>query len=121
MSDNADQEQGARAAVMNYLEGTREASGEKLEAAFYSSVNLHSVDGEGRLDMVARDRFIAFAGAGRLPPHSNEILGFEVIGDMAWAKVRFDLPDREFFDVLTLLRLNTGWTIVSKTYTTILK
>ncbi len=115
------EEQAAQAAVMNYLNGTREASSNMLEAAFYSSVNLHSVDGDGRLEMVARDRFIAFAGAGNLPPHTNEILSLEVIGNMAWAKVRFDLPDREFYDVLTLLKLNVGWKIVSKTYTTALK
>lgn len=114
-------ERGARSAIMNYLDGTREASADKLEAAFYSSVNLHSVDGEGRLEIVARDRFVAFAEAGHLPPHTNEITALEVIGDMAWAKVSFDLPDRVFHDVLTLLRLGVGWKNVSKTYTTVLK
>ena len=98
-----------------------EASAEMLEDGFYSSVNLHSVDGEGRLEMVARDRFIAFAGAGNLPPHTNEILSLELLGNMAWAKVKFDLPDREFYDVLTLLKLNVGWKIVSKTYAVIMK
>lgn len=117
----SDDEQRAHAAVMDYLDGTREASAERLERAFYSSVNLHSVDGDGRLEMVARDRFVAFAGAGKLPPHQNEVLSLEIIGDMAWAKVRFDLPDREFFDILTLLRLGQGWKIVSKTYTTVMK
>ena len=108
-------------AVMSYLNGTRESSKDKLESAFYSSVNLHSVDNDGRLEMVARDRFIAFASAGKLPEHTNEVLSLDIIGDLAWATVKFDLPDREFFDVLTLLKLKTGWVIVSKTYTTISK
>jgi len=114
-------EQLAREAVSYYLDGTRQADAELLTRAFYSSTNLHSVDAQQRLEIVPRDRFIAFAGAGKLPPHSNEILSLDVIGDMAWAKVRFDLPDREFVDVLTLLKLSVGWKIVSKTYTVLMK
>lgn len=106
---------------MDYLEGTTDPNVERLTKAFYSSTNLHSTDGEGRLEIVPRDRFIQFAGAGRLPDHTNELLALEVIEDMAWAKVRFDLPDRQFVDVLTLLRLSDGWKIVSKTYTVIMK
>jgi len=121
MTDYSHEEQLARATVMDYLEGTTDPSAERLTSAFYSSTNLHSVDSEGRLEIVPRDRFIAFAGAGNLPPHTNELLSLEITEDMAWAKVRFDLPDREFVDILTLLRLSAGWKIVSKTYTTIMK
>ena len=78
---------------------------------------IPSMDGEGRLEIVSRDRFIQFSGVGKLPGHTHELLAPEVIGDMAWAKVKFDLPDRQFVDVLALLRLSDGWKIVSKTYT----
>lgn len=109
-------------AVNNYLSGTREADAEKLQAAFYSSTNLHSLDDQGRLEIVPRDRFIEFTGGGKLPTHTNEIINIEIVNDMALAKVHFDLPDREFIDYLTLLKIKTvGWKIVSKTYTTLLK
>lgn len=121
MSDYSHEEHLARATIMDYLEGTTDPSADRLTRAFYSSTNLHSTDGEGRLEIVPRDRFIQFAGAGKLPKHTNELLALEVIEDMAWAKVKFDLPDRQFVDVLTLLRLSDGWKIVSKTYTVIMK
>ena len=121
MTDYSHEEDLARAAVMDYLEGTTDPSAERLTSAFYSSTNLHSVDDEGRMEIVPRDRFIAFTGAGNLPEHTNELLTLEVIENMAWAKVKFDLPDREFVDILTLLRLSVGWKIVSKTYTVIMK
>ncbi len=120
MSDYKHEENLARATVMDYLKGTTDPSPERLTKAFYSSTNLHSTDSEGRLEIVPRDRFIQFAGAGKLPEHTNELLSIEVIEDMAWAKVKFDLPDRQFVDVLTLLRLLEGWKIVSKTYTVIM-
>lgn len=109
-----------RATVMDYLDGTRTADAVRLERAFYSSTNLQSIDTEGRLEIVARDRFIAFAGAGKLPRHTNEILEIDIVNDMAMAKVSFALPDRKFVDFLTLLKLGDEWKIVSKTYTTIL-
>jgi hypothetical protein len=121
MSDYSHEEHLAREAVMDYLEGTTDPSSERLTRAFYSSTNLHSTTSDGLLEIVPRDRFISFAGAGKLPKHTNEILSLELIGDMAWSTVKFDLPDRYFYDVLTLLRLSDGWKIVSKTYTVIMK
>jgi hypothetical protein len=121
MNDYTHEKHLARAAVMNYLEGTTDPSQERLTEAFYSSTNLHSTTDDGLLEIVPRDRFIRFAGNGKLPQHTNEILSLELVGDMAWSSVKFDLPDREFFDILTLLRLSEGWKIVSKTYTVIMK
>lgn len=121
MTDYSHETDLARATVMDYLEGTVSADAERLTRAFYSSTNLHALDDQGRLEIVPRDRFIDFTGSGNLPEHTNELLSIEVVEDMAWAKVRFDLPDREFVDILTLLRLSIGWKIVSKTYTVIKK
>jgi hypothetical protein len=42
MNDYTHEKHLARAAVMNYLEGTTDPSQERLTEAFYSSTNLHS-------------------------------------------------------------------------------
>lgn len=109
------------ATVGNYTDGLREGDSEKVASAFYSSVNLSSVDAEGNLVLTPRSALEALVASGSLPPNSSEIEHVEINNDMALVKVKIDLPSLNYFDLLTLLRLNVGWKIVSKTYTTVMK
>lgn len=122
MSQNSEQE-AVIAAVNNYLMGISDAKNaqERIQAAFYSSTNLHSLDEDGNLKFQPRDSLIEMVKAGNVPEHKGSILNVEVTNDMAFAKVHLDLSDRDFYDYLTLLKLNIGWKIVSKTYTTVMK
>ncbi len=105
--------------VLNYLEGIRSANAERINDAFYSSVNLSSVDESGNLVLTPKDSLIAYATGPDIPKNTSEIMNVEVINDMAFVKARIDLTEYQFYDFLTLLKLNTGWKIVSKTYTTV--
>ncbi len=109
--------------VNHYLKGISDASIAKtsLETAFYSSTNLHSLGQLGELQFQPRDSLVAMAASGEVPPHRSDILTVEVVNDMAFAKIHLDMPDRHFYDYLTLLKLKLGWKIVSKTYTTVMK
>jgi hypothetical protein len=109
--------------VNHYLAGLQNAdtAKEHLEQAFYSSTNLHTLDGEGNLQFMPRDALVAYASSGELPSHEGKILSVEVTNDMAFAKVHLNMPDRHFYDYLTLLKINSGWRIVSKTFTTVMK
>ncbi|TDF37489.1 hypothetical protein EYS14_15180 [Alteromonadaceae bacterium M269] len=111
------------ATVDHYLKGLKDVDTAKghLEAAFYSSTNLHTLDENGGLQFIPRDALIDYAMSGELPDHKSEILTVEVTHDMAFAKIHLDMPDRDFYDYLTLLKLKSGWRIVSKTFTTIMK
>ncbi|MBM7070238.1 nuclear transport factor 2 family protein [Actibacterium sp. 188UL27-1] len=109
------------ATVTDYIEGIRHGDGVRIANAFYSSVNLNSLDAEGNLVLTPRSALEAMANSGALPPNSSEITHVEINNDMALAKVTIDLPTLQYHDLLTLLRLNVGWKIVSKTYTTIHK
>ncbi|WP_299138916.1 nuclear transport factor 2 family protein [uncultured Tateyamaria sp.] len=109
------------ATVTDYIEGIRDGSGARVAKAFYSSVNLNSLDADGNLVLTPRSALEALADSGTLPPNNSEITHVEVNNDMALVKVTIDLPTFQFFDLLTLLRLNVGWKIVSKTYTTVNK
>lgn len=116
-------EQAVMTTVNRYITGisNTETAKENIETAFYSSTNLHSLDENGNLQFMPRDALVAYATSGGLPPITGEILNIEVTNDMAFVKVHLDLPDRHFYDYLTLLNLNTGWKIVSKTFTTVMK
>ncbi|WP_298299140.1 nuclear transport factor 2 family protein [uncultured Litoreibacter sp.] len=109
------------ATVTHYIEGIRDGSGARVAKAFYSSVYLNSLDADGNLVLTPRSALEALADSGTLPPNTSEITEIEINNDMALVKVTIDLPTFQFFDLLTLLRLNVGWKIVSKTYTTVNK
>ena len=118
--DKTDKEQ-IIATVTNYMEGIRDGNGSKIASAFYSSVNLNSLDESGNLVLTPRSALEALADSGTLPPNSSEITDIEINNDMALVKVTIDLPTLNYYDLLTLLRLNVGWKVVSKTYTTVMK
>ncbi len=107
--------------VTDYMEGLREGSGARIARAFYSSVNLSSLDADGNLVLTPRSALESLADSGTLPPNRSEIEHIEVNHDMALVKVKIDMPALQYYDYLTLLRLNVGWKIVSKTYTTVRK
>lgn len=109
------------ATVTDYMEGIRDGNGSRIANAFYSSVNLNSLDADGNLVLTPRSALEDLADSGTLPENSSEITDIEITNDMALVKVTIDLPTFRYFDLLTLLRLNVGWKIVSKTYTTVHK
>lgn len=123
MSIQHDQKNAVMDTVNHYLQGISDPSiaAQSIQTAFYSSTNLHSVNESGDLVFQPRDSLVKTILDGNVPAHSSEVLGLEIVNDMAFAKVHLDLPDRHFYDYLTLLKLNAGWKIVSKTYTTVMK
>ena len=117
---NTDKEQ-ITATVSDYINGIRLGDGARIANAFYSSVNLNSVDADGNLVLTPRSALEALADSGSLPPNTSEIQDIEINNDMALVKVEIDMPTLKYYDLLTLLRLNVGWKIVSKTFTTVMK
>jgi hypothetical protein len=107
--------------ITDYMEGIRDGNGARIANAFYSSVNLCSLDADANLVLTPRSALEALADSGTLPPNSSEIQDIEINNDMALVKVKIDLPTFNYYDLITLLRLNVGWKIVSKTYTTVMK
>ena len=79
------------------------------------------MDADGNLALTPRSALEAMADSGNLPPNSSEIQDIEINNDMALVKVKIDMPTLNYYDLLTLLRLNVGWKIVTKTYTTVMK
>lgn len=122
MSSNTE-EASVVATVNHYLNGLRDAENAKehIESAFYSSTNLHYVDENGNLQFMPRDALVQHAQSGEVPDHQSSILSVEVINEMALVKVQLDYPEWDYYDYLTLLKLNIGWRIVSKTFVTVMK
>jgi hypothetical protein len=109
--------------VWTYLDGLYEGDTAKLQSAFHESSHLYS-QAEGRLADVPRAKWMEMV-AGRASPKSqglkrtDRIVSIDLSGpETAFVKLECSIAPRYFTDYLTLLKLNEGWRIVSKTFRT---
>jgi Putative lumazine-binding len=109
--------------IWTYLDGLYEGDTGKLGQAFHEVSHLYSVSDGGVADL-PREKWFEFV-KGRASPQSkglkrtDRIVSVDFSGpETAFVKVECSIHPRYFTDYLTLLKLNGGWKVVSKTYRT---
>ena len=109
--------------MWTYLDGLYEGDTAKLGQAFHEVSHLYSVSDGGVADL-PREKWFEFV-KGRASPKSkglkrtDRIVSVDFSGpETAFVKVECSIHPRYFTDYLTLLKLNGGWKVVSKTYRT---
>jgi len=109
--------------VWTYLDGLYEGDPAKLAMAFHRGSHLYSVN-EGGVADVPCDQWFEMV-KGRPSPkskglkRSDRIVSIDLSGpETAFVKLECAIPPRYFTDYLTLLKLNEGWRVVSKTFRT---
>ena len=109
--------------VWTYLDGLYEGDTGKLAQAFHEVSHLYSMS-DGAVADVPREKWLEFV-KGRASPQSkglqrtDRIVSVDFSGpETAFVKVECSIHPRYFTDYLTLLKLNGGWKVVSKTYRT---
>jgi hypothetical protein len=109
---------GVRAALDHYIAGHATGSGAEFREAFHDEAKLFWMR-DGKFMQRTDDEYIA--GASGKPPadeaqrkRSVEIL--DITGDVAVAKVVLDYPTVTFVDYMSLLKTESGWKIVNKTF-----
>lgn len=109
--------------VWTYLDGLYEGDTGKLAQAFHEVSHLYSARDGGVAD-VPREKWFEFV-KGRQSAKSkglartDRIVSIDLSGpETAFVKVECSIHPRYFTDYLTLLKLNGGWKVVSKTYRT---
>ena len=109
--------------IWTYLDGLHEGDTKKLASAFHEGSHLYSVaDGKvadlpraSWLEMVASRPSAKSRGLAR----TDRIVSIDFSGpETAFVKLECSIHPRYFTDYLTLLKLNGGWKVVSKTYRT---
>jgi hypothetical protein len=92
--------------VWTYLDGLYEGDTGKLGQAFHEVSHLYSVKGRASPKSKGLKR-------------TDRIVSVDFSGpETAFVKVECSIHPRYFTDYLTLLKLNGGWKVVSKTYRT---
>jgi hypothetical protein len=109
---------GVRVALDHYIAGHATGSGAEFREAFHDEAKLFWMR-DGKFMQRTDDEYIA--GASGKPPadeaqrkRSVEIL--DITGDVAVAKVVLDYPTVTFVDYMSLLKTESGWKIVNKTF-----
>ena len=109
--------------VWTYLDGLYEGDTSKLAQAFHEVSHLYSMSDGGVADL-PREKWFEFV-KGRASPKSkglkrtDRIVSIDLSGpETAFVKLECSIHPRYFTDYLTLLKLNGGWKVVSKTYRT---
>jgi Putative lumazine-binding len=122
-SDMAGDIEAVEKVVWTYLDGLYEGDTGKLAQAFHEVSHLYSVSDGGVAD-VPREKWLEFV-KGRASPKSKDlkrtdrIVCIDLSGpETAFVKVECSIHPRYFTDYLTLLKLNGGWKVLSKTYRT---
>ncbi len=109
--------------VWTYLDGLHEGDTAKLGKAFHEVSHLYSVSDGGVADL-PREKWFEFVKGRESPksrglPRTDRIVSIDLSGpETAFVKVECSIHPRYFTDYLTLLKLNGGWKVVSKTYRT---
>jgi hypothetical protein len=109
--------------VWTYLDGLYEGDAGKIARAFREGSHLYSMH-EGGVADLPREKWLEMV-RGRPSPKSkglkrtDRVVSIDLSGpETALVKLECAIPPRYFTDYLTLLKLNDGWRVVSKTFRT---
>ena len=112
--------------IWTYLDGLYEGDTGKLGQAFHEGSHLYSTNDGGVAD-VPREKWLEMV-KGRPSAKSkglkrtDRIISIDMAGpETAFVKLECSIHPRYFTDYLSLLKLNGGWRIVSKTFRTDLR
>jgi len=109
--------------VWTYLDGLYEGDTAKLGKAFHEVSHLYSVSDGGVADL-PREKWFEFVKGRESPKakglkRTDRIVSIDLSGpETAFVKLECSIHPRYFTDYLTLLKLNGGWKVVSKTVRT---
>lgn len=112
--------------VWTYLDGLYEGDAAKLAQAFHEGSHLYSMH-EGGVADLPRDKWLEMvksrpSGKSKGLSRTDRIVSIDLSGpETAFVKLECSLHPRYFTDYLTLLKLNGGWKVVSKTFRTDIK
>jgi hypothetical protein len=109
--------------VWTYLDGLYEGDAVKIARAFHEGSHLYSMH-EGGVADLPREKWLEMVRSRPSPKakglkRTDRIVSIDLSGpETAFVKLECAIPPRYFTDYLTLLKLNDGWRVVSKTFRT---
>jgi Putative lumazine-binding len=109
--------------VWTYLDGLYEGDAGKIAKAFHEGSHLYSMH-EGGVSDLPREKWLDMlkgrpSAKSKGLKRTDRIVSIDLSGpETAFVKLECSIHPRYFTDYLTLLKLNDGWRVVSKTFRT---
>ena len=112
-----------KAVIQTYFDAGYECNGEKMREAFHGVAHIYGHDEGGTLNDMDKEAFIKLVESGKpgMPeskyPRQEEIISIDFTGeDTAVARVKLRVGNIMFTDILSFMRLDGKWSIISKLY-----
>jgi hypothetical protein len=118
-SGNADVVREIEVTLGHYFQGYLGAETETLSKAFHQNARLYCPE-DGGLSVTEMNDWLGNITErhkkGDIRQAEREILGIDVTGESAIAKIKLAFAKFSFIDYLSLIRVKSGWIIVNKIY-----
>lgn len=107
--------------ITNYFEGIFYGDATKLESCFHKNVYIYGdIKGVDYLKSVTE--YLEGVKNRQSPKDLNEnlkmkIIGIDIMGKIAMAKLHLPMLGYNYYDYLSLAKINNNWKIVSKLFT----
>lgn len=107
--------------ITNYFEGIFYGDVSKLDSCFHSSVNIFG-DIKGVDYLKSVNEYLEGVSNRQSPNDLNEslkmkIIGIDIIGKIAMAKLHVPMLGYNYYDYLSLNKIDNNWKIVNKLFT----
>jgi len=104
--------------IRTYFDACYESNGAKMAEVFHPAAYIYGLDGSGTLIDMDRDAFVSVVGSQNTSfPRRNETLSIDFTGEnTAVARVVVRVMDTVFTDILSMLRINGKWGVISKLF-----
>tara|TARA_R110002050_G_scaffold191387_1_gene326142 strand:- start:164 stop:532 length:369 start_codon:yes stop_codon:yes gene_type:complete len=107
--------------ITNYFEGIFHGDLTKLKACFYENVAIYG-DIKGVEYLKSINEYLEGVKSRQSPKDLNEtfkmkIIGIDIMGKIAIAKLHVPMLGYNYYDYLSLAKVNDDWKIVNKLFT----
>lgn len=103
--------------LMDYIDGTANGDPDQVRRAFHPDFNLYTVNDADSLWIRSGAKYIEGIKVGEKNTREGRIISIDVEGNAAMAKAEIAIPGwRIFTDYFLLLKYESAWRIVQKSY-----
>ncbi|WP_298793028.1 nuclear transport factor 2 family protein [uncultured Allomuricauda sp.] len=109
--------------ITDYFQGIFNGEADKLKKSFHDDLYLYGdINGEDYLK--SKDEYIEGVKSRKSPKELDEefkmrIIGLDVLGKVAMAKVHVPFSGYNYYDYLSMAKINDKWIIVNKIFTNV--
>ena len=107
--------------IQLYFDGSYEGNREKMEKVFHQAAHIYGQASDGSLNDMPKDMFVNRVGSKPADspafPREEEILSIDFTGEnTAVARVKLRVFNTRFTDILSFMRLDGKWGVISKLF-----